>query len=369
MPYKVVLVAYDAAPSRCFVELSEVLSSMKEQEKPVFDVELFIGDGKPLTTSFNDLASAVSRADIVLLGMSSVEFAELEAAAGKCAQKAKIPFGFYGDVRGCFNRAGLGRQFESLALDTAFYFGVNVEDGESARSVFSSARLYGFGNPLREKMAFPTTTRNEVREKLDVPDGTNLILAPGTKTGVMNCATWMLVIDALTQLQSEEQSYELIISPHPGDRVHIAADPETGEKLCIYELLVSLSPVPTKIVTKEEQSTTDMVSGADLIVCFGGSTGMEGAYQNIPVVGIGFEISHQWQEYQGGSRMPELIEDGASDLVVGDASLLATRIQELLTPEGFAPFLKRQKALYPKPEKPGIALAEMANAIQEMVDK
>ena len=69
MGKKIVLVGADAAPSRCFMRLEPVL---KERG---FDVELIVGDGKPLDKSTGDIMGTVSQANIIFLGMSAPDVA------------------------------------------------------------------------------------------------------------------------------------------------------------------------------------------------------------------------------------------------------------------------------------------------------
>ena len=381
----VFLVARDAAPSRAFGKLEPVL------RESGFGVCLLVGDGKPLDQEQKMLMdAAVAGADCVVLGMSSSEeLAKPEILAGEMARRLGIPYGFYGDVRRCWARARTGAWFEKLAPSADFYFGITKGDADAAGEVFLSAKLFGTGNPLREEMAFARFTREEVRAKLGVAPNEKLVLAPGGKFAGGNMGQWNVIMDALALLDAGDHYFQLILSTHPGDvtpgaidagsletlkienmdgaPLHVPYIDTSGLKLLnLYEELISFSPVPTRIVGKKDVLTTsDMVPGADIIVEFGSSIGIEGAYQNVPVITLGVETLFQRLEKMNGSRVLEAVEDGLSELVErADAEKLAYQIAKLLTPSGFAQMSALQKELCPMPAERGAALRKMADAVK-----
>lgn len=357
----VVCVARDAAPSRTFMKLEKTL-----QETGLFNVKLFVGDGKPITNSIEEIAGAVSNANLVLLGMSSSpELASPEILAGMWAMKHRIHYGFYGDIRRCWGRARQGAWFESLSEGAAFYLGVTQVDADAARKVFPNARLIGTGNPLREEMAFPKYSRDEVRAKLGVTPDNVVVLAAGGKLCAGNMASWAILMDALVLTNKPLDLFQLILSTHPGDRTPFAIDKETQKDLRLYNELAQFSPVATRVVSKDEIATSDLVPGADVIVEFGSSIGIEGAYQQVPVITIGFEILFRRNENIGGSRSLESVDGGLSDLVGPDAIALARKIQELLTLEGYSSMRQQQMETCVKPTERGAALKRMATAIKE----
>lgn len=359
MDRKAVLIARDAAPSGCFKRLEPIL---KERG---FSVDLIIGEGKPLMKTVEEVTLVASRASIVVLGMSSsLELAEPEIVAGRSAKSAGVSYGFYGDIPRCWARARKGAWFEELAPDAAFYFGVTQGDADAAREVFLNAKLIGTGNPLREEMAFPRLTREEVRAKLNISFEDKLVLAPGGNfSAAGNMASWVVLMDALSFLMAGGQSFQLVLTTHPGDRTQYAVDAVTQKEMNLYDKLVSLSPVPARIVSKDVLTTSDIVPGADIIVEFGSSIGIQGAYQNIPVVSLGFEVLFRQFEQVTGNRVLEAVECGISELVVADASKLADKIVALLTASGFAQMRTRQQELCPKPTERGAALRKIADAI------
>lgn len=361
MNKRVILVARDAAPSGCFKRLEPILKEWG------LNVSLIVGNGKPLTTSADEITHAASHGNVVVLGMSSsLELAQPEIAAGEAALNAGVPYGFYGDIRRCWGRARNGAWFERLAPNAAFYFGVTQYDSDSAREVFPNAKLFGTGNPLREEMAFPRFTREAVRAKLNIAPEEKLVLAPGGKFAAGNMASWVITMEALSLLATKDQHFQLALATHPGDRTPCAVDATTQTEMKLYEELVSFSPIPVQVVSKNILTTSDMVPGADIIVEFGSSIGIEGAYQGIPVVTLGFEILFRRTEQTNGTRTLEMVGDGLSELVVADASKLAGTIRRLLTPDGFAQMRARQLELCPKPTKRGAALRRMAQVITNL---
>lgn len=360
MNRKAVLVGRDAAPSGCFKRLEPIL---KERG---FDVSLIVGEGKPLTKTTEEIALTASHASVLLLGMSSsFELAQPEIVAGNAARNAGVPYGFYGDVPRCWARARKGAWFEELASDAVFYCGVTQADADAAREVFPKAQLIGTGNPLREEMAFPRFIREEVRAQLNVAPEEKLVLAPGGKFAAGNMASWVVVMDALSLLAGDGKRFQLVLTTHPGDRIPHAIDAATQKEMKLYEELVSFSPVPARIVG-DVLTTSDMVPGADIIVEFGSSIGIEGAYQNVPVVSLGFEILFRRLEQVSGTRTLEAVGDEISELVVADISKLAETIRGLLTEEGFARMRARQQELCPKPTERGAALRKIADAIMQI---
>ena len=349
------MIGRDAAPSRAFAKLKPVL------EERGLEVDLMVGDGQLLSQSDQEVVLAVEGANLMLLGMSSpAENAQPEILAGEKARELEIPYGFYGDVIRCWARARKGAWFENLASTAEFYFGVTEDDANAAYEVFPNAQLIGTGNPLREEMAFPKFTRDEVRAKLNIAPHEKLILAPGGRfPGGGDCVSWAIIIEALSILAKEREHFQLIMTPHPGDQ----------NRFSVYKELASLSSVPARVIYREVLRTSEAVPGADIIIECGSSIGIEGAYQEIPVVTLGLEILLQYFEQESGSRRLESVEDGLSEFVPGDSSKLAEAIRRLLTPEGYAPMRACQQAMCPKPAKLGTALHKMADAVCSLLNE
>ena len=349
------------APSGCFIRLEPVLEALG------FEVTLVVGEGKPVAVSDNHIVGYVSDADLVLLGMSSSpELSRPELIASLAARNIGKPYGFYGDIPGCFERARKGAWFENLASGAAFYFGLNEEDAQAAKAVFPNAQCFATGNPLREDAAFPKFTREEVRLKLGVTCGETLVLASGGKFAAANMATWVNVMDSLAVIaQRGVWKFKLVLTTHPGDRTPYALDSSNQQELKMYEELISYSPVPTQLVTRDILTTTEIVPGANLIIEYGSSIGIDGAYQNIPVISLGYEVWFNYFEKFSNKRTIEAVETGISKLA--SAATLTDTIGDLLTTSGSYPMRKCQQKLYPKPTERGIAIKKMADAVVEIL--
>ncbi len=359
---KIVLVARDAAPSECFVRLA-----FKLVPDIAWQVNAFVGRGKSIPWDLDIVTTYAQKTNIVLLGMSSSrELAEYEIAAGQAARAAGVPYGFYGDAPRCWARARPGAWFEPLAADAAFYFGISQADADYARSVFPNAVCVGTGNPLREEMAFPKFTREEVRAKLEIAPETKLILVPGGKFTAGNMTTLALVIDAVIAISSLQTNVCILFAPHPGDRVPYLRDSETHESANLYEELMASSSVPIRLIPKEMLSISDLVPAADIVIEFGSSIGIEAAYQGVPVITLALEILYTRLERRSGSRVLEAVQEGLS-VRATDRQGLAEHIETLLTPEGFAPMRARQLLACPKPTERGAALQMMVREIDRIL--
>jgi len=363
MPEKILFVARDAGPSGCFELLAPVL------EEKGLGVELILGKGSPITMTEDEISSRVLGSDLLVLGMSSDEnLAQPEIFAASIAKKHELKYGFYGDVRGCWRRAREGAWFNPFAFDTSFYLGLTGEDASGAISIFPNAEVFGTGNPVREKMAFPRFTREEIRKDLGVERWEKCVLVAGGKLSAGNMAQFVVTMEALHLLRKRTTYYfKLILTTHPGDRARSAVEPETGERIPFYEDLVSLSPVPTTLIDKKNFATTDLVPGADILIEFGSSVGFAGAYRRIPVISLGFEPLYRMLEEEGDTRRFELEESGLSELVTGSPQNLAVAIEKLLHPDGFQAMRSNQERLCTIPKKEGLALRKMDAAIEKML--
>jgi hypothetical protein len=359
---KILLVARDAAPSGAFKLLIPAL------RKKGYYVTSILGEGKEIPDSLHEITQLVTNADIVILGMSSSrELANKEIFAASIAQKAKIPFGFYGDVPDCYQRAREGAWFEPFANDTAFYFGINEADAEAAKKVFVNAKTFATGNPVREADAFPKFTNEEIRSKLNISSDTVVILAPGGKFPAANATTWTLVMDSMAWMQGlSKQKYMLLISTHPGDPA-TAAQKQNGEPLDMYGELMSYSPVPVKMVTKDIFNTTDLLPAASLVIDFGGSIGINAAYQQIPAISLGFGIWENYFEKFSGKKTIEAVETGIS--ILANPDNLKEIMHKLLIGFGSEELKQQQQKMYPKPAEKDMAVNAMTAALLQIFGK
>lgn len=359
---RILLLAQDAAPSGCFERLAPVLKDRGHQ------VLIVMGHGKPIAARAALIGDMVQGTDVVLLGMSSSpQLAPSEVTAAEYAHRLGVPFGFYGDIPGCFARVRKGTEFHKLAAQASFYLGIDDGDAYAAKSVLVHARTFASGNPLREEMAFPKYTREDIRAKLGISSDVALILAPGNKVASLNMMMWGMTIEALFWLQHQGRNVRLVLTPHPGDRTPYAVDGVSGRAMHLYEELVRLSPVPTSIVSADVLSTSDIVPGADLVIGFASSVELEAAYQNIPVITLVHETALRRIEAIQGSRMLESVALGISKQIPGDDTrLLGRTIARLLTEDGFAPMRQRQREKCPRPKERGRALRVIAETLEQI---
>lgn len=364
---KICLVGHDMAPSQCFKLLAQELLSAGHTP------ELRVGCGKPISLTDEDLRDSILSSRLVIIGMSSSPlFAETEVKAGKIAQEAGIPFGFYGDTYNCWQRARKGAWFESFVSDAAFYFGLNQDDVSSAATLFSNAKCFATGNPLREKMAFPEVTRNDVRQKLGIADDEKLLLVSGTKISAGNMAMCSAVIEAAAYLHRVSKlTLQVVFCPHPGDTLLRAVDSASGNPLMPYEEHLQLSPIPARVVRRDEMLSSHVLAGSDLLVEFTGSMGLEAAYQRIPTITMLYEPLLKSFEAEMGSRWMEAVANNITWGIRGNemSSELPTAIRTLLQPDDYnrRRLITAQCKHYPIPEVAGRAVAKMVQAILQML--
>ena len=149
-------------------------------------------------------------------------------------------------------------------------------------------------------------------------------------------------------------------------------DPKEQKPLKLYEDLIRFAPVPTQFVTKEVMGSSDLVPGADLVVEFGSSIGMEAAAQQIPVITYCTGVAERRQEKASGTRTTELVELRVSDLVrtndisvMDEESLFSAMACHLLNRDSDVAIelRNRQAAEFPKAER-GTAVRKMADALE-----
>lgn len=364
---KAVLVARDIAPSGAFERL------IPELEKNGFYVDSFLGKGKPLSEKRHEIETAIAVpgvngvahpvADVVVVGMSSSkELAEPEIAACETAIQANIPYGFYGDTYGCHERAREGAWFGPFRERASFFFAINEEEANKAMKTFPSAdSVIATGNPLWEDFAFPKFSREEVRANLGLEPDEKFILSPGGKSPVVNILVWGNLIEAARILAAGGRKIKLIFAPHPGDRAIYALSVDQNP-LGIYDDLVKFSPVPVQFTDKSVK-TSELVPGADLVVEWGSTIGIEAAHLRIPVVSFATEIGKKRLMSTSGSEKLEPVELGVS-LGVSSREVLVNMLGQLLSGGPSAESLrKRQEQVYPAPPERGAAVQKMAETL------
>ena len=408
MALRVVMVGRDAAPSRCFQKL---VSALTERS---IESALFVGDGKPLKESPDDIRAAiVGGASLVLVGMSSSkELAEPEIVAATAASGAGIPYGFYLDIPRCANREWFG----DLRDGAAFFFAPNEGDAENVRKSHPKAQVTVTGNPLREESFFLPFSRAEVRLRLGIAEDEQLILVSLGKSPMANAGVCERLYDELAQFsEGKKKLLRVFLSFHPGDRTPSAVDPavirngvnnaiqwlkdmlnddrvtsaliEVAEKdldrdigasfddpkanLRVYADLAKFAPRGIRVeILKTEKGvfeTDHAVPGADLVVGYGSSTEMTAGAQRVPCITLGGVVAKErnWSVTQ--SDTTEAIEAGASSEVEGkvDFSILIANL--LYDSDMQEDSRNRQERALPAPTERGAAIVKMAAALEEIV--
>ncbi len=403
---RVCLVGRDMAPSEAFEMLAAGLSKAGHS-----GLTLMVGKGKPLAWTLEDIEVAVSNSDVIIVGMSSKrELAEPEIGACAAAVAAGKPFGFYGDTYHCHERAGEGSWFGPFRNEARFFFAVNGEEAEAAKLVFPNATCVATGNPKWENYAFPRKTREEVRRELGVTDDEIFVLAPGGKSPDVNLPQWEALLEAFASLMTEDLKFRVVFSTHPGDRTPEAVDPivirkgveravqclkamlddkqltsalidaaeqgldkdiaaafaDPNANLGIYGDLLKFSAVPVMMADRNVK-TSDLVPGADLIVEWGSSIGIEAAHQRLPIVSLATMVGRRRMASTSKTVKWELCELGVSVEVdsADGAHSLAEAIGDLL--EDSSAQKERQAQVYPVPAERGTSIRKMVEALEALV--
>jgi hypothetical protein len=271
---KIVMVGRQLAYCQAF-QLIEKEISKRQQEGKLRDVEIhsFMGFGDPISASNTDICEEVSRASVVLTGMSSTpEASQKEVAALAAAIKANVPCGCYVDTHKISGRP----QFASLRESISFLFVPTAEERDFAKKLFPKSEIVLSGNPMREKWAFPATTREEVRKTLGVTGDETMILVPGGgKTIIVDVPLFEQAVTAGYKLTaSGVWKTHIIVSLHPGD-------PHGPEA---YAALSDYAGIPVQVISREIMSGSEAIPGCDLVVQSGSTIGEEAGYQRKPVI-------------------------------------------------------------------------------------
>jgi hypothetical protein len=346
------LVARDIAPSLAFDVVYQHL-----QKHHYCNVKKYLGFGKPLSASVSEIKRAAAGAAVVLVGMSSSrELAKEEIAAVTAAKRNGVPYGFYADTYGMHNCPW----FAGVRDKASFLFVVDEEEAADARQVFpKTVRVIASGNPLWENFSFPKLTRTEVRQKLNIGKNKTVLLCTGEKTFGINKTNFTSVLYAIRLLVSRDsrRQFYLVFSLHPGDQKDIGS----------YGNLKAQSPVPISIVAYHTLPGADMIPGCDIVITSISTIGIEAAFQRKPVIDFLTRATLANLKKTTGRKSWKPCELGVSKMVYEDTTRLAEAIEELLTPDGFAPMLAQQKKIYPPIKRRGRAVYKIAETIRRLL--
>lgn len=389
---KAVLVARDIAPSNAFEMLEKNLSWKKYNvgHPDTYTLEddyvvMFLGRGKPLKESKDEIAAAVKGADVILVGMSSSEeLSAPEIFACGAAQGVGVPYGLYADTFGCaVNR----NWFDCVRADASFVFVLNEKEAEEARKVFPKAKVIASGNPTWDEFFYPKLTREESRAKLGIKEDEIFIFCPGGKTLAINMQHWGFVIETLKYMNEapdySERKWQVIFSRHPGDRPLAVATKEDfggsveaaakvnamleAERAKNYAELVKLSDIPARIMKSEEMSSSDMIPGMDLMISCCSTVEIEAVCQRKPVISyiphtgmvrMRTTMGEKWEPREQG--VVESVEAGVVEYTIDVISAML---------HGYTNLEVEQERFYPKPKEKGVALRAIVSTLQEFAGK
>lgn len=346
---KVLAVARDMAPSDAFTRLFKCQTDSLE-------IKCLVGNGKPFQESTGQIKEQVGDADAVLLGMSSSpELSQEELAAGREAVILGKPIFLYADRFGTWSRPW----FKELWPYVQCLFVINEQEAGKARALYpNNTEVVVSGNPIWEDFAFPTMSRPEVRNKLGIADDETFILVPGGKVLAIN----ILLLDAVIEasLKLAPWKFRIIFTPHPGDQNDRKFYMEIFSFTCT-------DTVKAEIIEKDTMSSTVAVVGADLVVDSASTIGIQAAFIRTPAITFLNKVVLGRMLLIEGTQLWEPCELGVSQCVTNDLVMLASAIESLLTPSGFAEMRLCQEKKFPQPPEKGSACRIITESIKEVV--
>ncbi len=336
------MVARDIAPSRCF----EMVKSSIPNENKVIS---FLGHGKPIKEPIEHIMWQAKNSDIILLGMSSsIELSKEERIVADCAIEENVPYGFYADTYGVSKRAW----FEKYRDNASFLFVVSENDAEEAKDLYPNAKIVISGNPIRDGYFSLKHSRKDVRKILSIAYNETMVLCPGGKDLVSNILHFGAVLETLHRIS--DRKFKVFFTLHPGDL----------NAPSMYSDLVEHSKIPVSLKTKEEITSSNMISAADIVIDLGSDVGVEAACQRIPVISYFSYVRLGELMMSRGSGELYLAKIGAALQINGDSELLRTSIISLLF--DFSKMREQQKKVFPVPQKKGAAVRKI---IEKLLQK
>ncbi len=335
-----ILLATDVAPSQALRKLSGALLKLGHE------ANLYVGDGKtvPDGSTLN-----LSDVEAVVVGMSSTATsAQPEIALATRAKTAGVPVYLYADTFGVHNRPGFG---EILPGSTLFH--ISEAEAEAARNTFPETQVVATGNPMAEGFFFPKYNRAQVREKLGIQnDEIKVVLCPGGKSALINLIHFGRVVEDLQHMKN----VIIFLSPHQSDTTNVS----------VYQELCDLSFLPIQLVPcRLLLSASDMLVGMDMVFESASTIGIEAACQRIPVVTYLSPFARKRLHEGTGKATWPLADQG----VVYDYGAFESPARSLdyILKTGACRNLDILDRLYPKPERKGIALEKMIDAITSVL--
>ena len=369
MPEKrVVLVGGMAAPSKAFGMVKLRL------EAEGWQVDAFLGGGKPIPATLDEMLAAVEIASVILVGMSvPAEQSKEELLVAQRAVELGKPLGLYADTFGACKRT----HFSPLRDKANLVFVLNENEKHNAEGVFKNSKVVVSGNHEWEDASFPRFSREEMRAKLGIADDEKLLLLAGHKSVSITAFLLMSVVHAVNQPLLRNRKLKVILAPHPGD----------GVSPKVYAEPVLYTGVPVIIVTKEKTytrkevsgkepeleerdgglSSSDLLPAADLLVESASTFCQAAAIQRIPVVSVLSEVSKRRNVLVFGQWDWEPVLQGVAKEVYSDVNNLDRVIYDLLNPDVLYCIGLRQKRLYPGFKEKGEFAKRIVDAMNDIL--
>jgi len=332
----IVFIARDSAPSRTFQLLIEKLPGAVS----------FLGNVADINTTDTEIKQAVSKAKILVLGMShSPEASRLELLAGQsvCKQTKVVLFA---DSFFCSTRSW----FEPLHNRADIVLTCTKSEVVLAQQLFQQASVFAKGNPLWEANYFRAMNercnRKTIRTNIGVGSTQKLAFVPLRKEHYINIAHLSVIVE----IGSLFPEIQFCITTHPGE-------PNSDIALRLYEELISKLD-NFRIV---KISTPEMLSVCDFVINAGSGVGVEALYMNLPVVEFLPDIVlDELERIQGGARVWQPCEDGAAIPVINSTEMKAI-INEFISIDSrkASKVLANQRNYYPAPKIQGAAIQSM----------
>lgn len=343
-PSDLVLVAVDPAPCNTFELIQKKTGCVA-----------FLGKGK-LLSDLEKMRYSLNTAKIVLLGMSSsAERSEGERFAGNIASRAGVKIGLFADAPGCHARPW----FEEFRDKVSFVSVINEKERRKAVGIFpESCEVAVCGNPDWDKYFFVQTTREDVRARLGIDTSKAMIYLAGHKVTMIALPALALVLQAVRIVN--DPTITVVYSAHPGaslpwkeyEGVHYAGVP--------VKLIVQRPEDELKgsHFERTDLAEEEMIVGSDLVIGECATAEVGAACQRKPTVALMTEITlgrnpeifgqREWEWTQAGTSIPNHAEP---------RSLARTIIELLSSPH--PAYQKLQEDVFPRPERPGIALENL----------
>lgn len=315
----------------------------------------YLKGGDPTGTSFA-MEEQIASSDAVVCGMSSSKvLATIELVAADMAKQAGVPFFLFADAF----KSHLKPYFQDLLLEAAAFMVLSPTEAQKARDRFPGINAVATGNPAWEKFFFPRFSREEVRDRLMIPEDKFVVLSPGTKDLVINVLLWGSILDAVEPLDN----VLVLASVHPRDKSPIKE----------YEKLADWSTDRLQVVVSdpndpESMSGSNILPGANVVIDSGSTIALEAAALRIPVLTYSSEISLGRRQKDNGTRLVEMAKLGLTNQRHGVRAVhdLGCEVRSVYYRKLNA-VKRRQEEVFPQAEEPDQAVKKMVAVLESVV--